>query len=214
MVRAVRATGWTLLGAGVVVLLYVVYLLFFTGQVTEAAQQDLREEWTVALGDDGVPASDRDGDEERPDEAEAEVGGGYAAMWFERDGERLLHDDPLIVLDGVTAGDLRRGPGHYPGTAAPGDDGNVGIAGHRTTYGAPFYDLDDLRSGDEVHLVDDEGERWVYEVVEQRVVGPSDAWVIDDDPRDQGHPLLTLTTCHPRFSAAERLIVWAELRDT
>jgi sortase A len=109
-----------------------------------------------------------------------------------------------IVVAGVGAEDLRQGPGHYPDTPLPGQLGNVAIAGHRTTYGAPFYDLDQLEPGDEVVLTTPEG-RFVYRVTEQFVVSPSDYSVIGPT----GGDTLTLTTCHPRYSARERLIVRA-----
>ncbi len=115
-------------------------------------------------------------------------------------------------MEGVDPEPLKRGPGHYPGTAAPGQPGNFAVAGHRTTYGAPFYHLDQLRTGDEVHVVDRDQRAWVYEVVETRVVLPDEVWVIDDDPFESGAPMLTLITCEPRFSLAKRLIVFAELR--
>jgi sortase A len=111
----------------------------------------------------------------------------------------------------VTLDDLTRGPGHYPGTAMPGEDGNMGIAGHRTTYGAPFFYLDQLEPDDEIHVTDREGETHVYRMVENKIVLPGDAWVLDPDPIDNGEAMLTLTTCHPRFSARQRMVVFAEL---
>lgn len=104
-----------------------------------------------------------------------------------------------------------RGPGHYPQTASPGADGNFAVAGHRTTYGAPFFHLDELRDGDEVHVTDTDGSRHVYEVRMQRSVSPGDVLVIGPDPLQTGRATLTLTTCNPRFSNRERLVVHAEL---
>lgn len=216
MVKVVRATGWTLIGAGVVMLLYLVYLLLFTNATTERAQQELLERWELEVGDPEVALPGEQIDDATTSAAAESVdpGDAYAVLWFERPGsdEPLVHADPLFVVEGVDLRDLRRGPGHYPGTAAPGQAGNAAFSGHRTTYGAPFYHLDDLRPGDEVHVVDRDQREWVYEVVEQRIVGPRDVWVIGDDPLDTGRPMLTLTTCHPRFSAQQRLIVFAELR--
>ena len=114
--------------------------------------------------------------------------------------------------------DLRKGPGHYRTTPNPGQAGNAAIAGHRTTYGAPFHRVDELEPGDPIFVTTAQG------VFEYRVLGfpnpeggedvgyfivdPSDTWVLDQTP---GRNLLTLTACHPKFSARQRIIVQAEL---
>lgn len=215
MTRVVRGLGWVLLVSGAVVLLYVVYLMWFTNLGTAQAQRDLAESWerhTATEVDRAEEAEGDGGDGGDGDEAAPEPGEAYAVLWFERDGEPVVVDDPLYVVSGVNLDDLRAGPGHYTDTAAPGEDGNLGIAGHRTTYGAPFWSLDELQEGDTIHVIDRAGEEWVYEYVEQRVVSPTDTWVVDEqDPLDLGAPTITLTTCHPRFSAAQRLIAWGEL---
>lgn len=209
VVAAVRATGWTMIATGVVILLYLVYLLFFTNLQTDRAQDELLDQWEldVAAADEGLPG---EGEEDATAEP-VEAGDAYVAMWFERDGERIVHDDVLYVVEGTSVADLRRGPGHYADTAGPGEDGNFALSGHRTTYGAPFFHLDRLREGDEIHVVDRQNREWVYEFREQRIVEPTDVWVIEDDPLGDGEPLLTLTTCHPRFSDAQRMIVFADL---
>ncbi len=116
----------------------------------------------------------------------------------------------MYVVQGVSDEDLRRGPGHYPQTALPGQVGNAAIAGHRTTYGAPFYSLNELRVGDSISLTDTAGRTFVYRVSEPpRVVSPSDVSVLDPTPFAQ----LTLTTCNPRFSATSRLVVFARLNN-
>lgn len=215
--KVARYTGWTLISAGVLILLYLVYLMFFTNLTTSQAQSDLLEEWELNYGSvegslPGEPTGATDTDTADP----ADPGDAYAVMWFERPGsdERPVHADPLYIVEGVSLDHLRRGPGHYPETSAPGGAGNFAISGHRTTYGAPFYHLDELEPGDEIHVVDRQGNRFVYLVREQRVVSPRDVWVIGRDPIDADRPLMTITTCHPRFSAAQRLIVFAELRET
>jgi sortase A len=216
LARVVRGVGWTLIVMGSIVLLYVVYLLWFTGLETAAEQRDLSERFE-ALTSAPLPTADAD-DENDGDPApapapdEVEVGDAFAAMWFERDGDRIVTDDVLFVVEGTSVADLKRGPGHYPETAEVGGDGNLGIAGHRTTYGEPFGRLDELTEGDTIHVVDRRGTEWVYEFREQRVVAPTDVWVVEeDDPLELGAPTITLTTCHPRFSAAQRLIAWGEL---
>ena len=114
-----------------------------------------------------------------------------------------------FVVAGVAASDLKKGPGHYPMTPQPGHLGNVAIAGHRTTYGEPFRQLDELEEGDDIVLTDVRGRTFVYQVTQAFVVEPQDSWVVATT--DPTRALLTLTTCHPEFSAKQRLIVTAEL---
>ena len=107
------------------------------------------------------------------------------------------------VLAGTNENTLELGPGHYSSTALPGTGGNVGIAGHRTTYGAPFTDLDALQIGDNLLLTVD-SKTYHYQVDSIDVVGAvGGEYVLFD----RGDDRLTLTTCHPRYSAKERLIV-------
>ncbi len=119
------------------------------------------------------------------------------------------------VVEGVRVSDLRKGPGHYPNTPLPGQAGNAAIAGHRTTYGAPFGDIDELVPGDQIKVTTIQGE-FTYEVVEQGdgyghiIVPPSAIEVLSQNFRD--HPnRLTLTACHPKGSSRQRIIVVAEL---
>ncbi len=112
------------------------------------------------------------------------------------------------VVSGVQPDDLKDGPGHYPDTPMPGQLGNSAIAGHRTTYGQPFYHLDEIEPGQEIVLTTVQG-RFVYRMTGNEIVGAGDAGVIATT--DPTVATLTLTTCHPRYTAAKRLIVYAEL---
>jgi sortase A len=111
-----------------------------------------------------------------------------------------------VVVQGIAAKDLRKGPGHYISTPLPGEAGNAGIAGHRTTYGHPFYNLDELKKGDPIVVTTDQG-IFVYDTVRSEVVSPSDGDVL----KNAFGAYLTLTTCNPRFSASTRLVVVAQL---
>jgi sortase A len=111
-----------------------------------------------------------------------------------------------VFVEGTGAGDLRRGPGHYPATPLPGQRGTVAIAGHRTTYGAPFHDVDDLDPGDRVELDMPYG-RFTYRVERLRIVAPTAVEVTDR----VGFDRLVLSACHPLYSAAQRIIVFARL---
>jgi sortase A len=113
----------------------------------------------------------------------------------------------FVVVQGTDPATLRKGPGHYPDTTFPGLPGTVAIAGHRTTYGAPFRQVDELRRGDRVVVTMPYG-RFTYDVQGTKIVPPSAVWVT----RDVGYDRLVLSACHPLYSAAERIIVFARLR--
>ena len=119
------------------------------------------------------------------------------------------------VVEGVGTDELRNGPGHYPGTPMPGMAGNSGIAGHRTTWGAPFNRIDELEPGDEITVQTIQG-TFTYRVIAQEsgkghfIVSPDRVDVLDQDFEDSPNRL-TLTACHPKFSARQRIIVVAEL---
>ncbi len=112
-----------------------------------------------------------------------------------------------IVVEGTTASALRAGAGHYPSTPLPCEVGNVGIAGHRTTYGKPFHALDVLEPGDRITLETPIGS-CTYEVERSWITVPTDVGVVDNTP---GEARLTLTTCHPKGSARQRLILTATM---
>ena len=118
-----------------------------------------------------------------------------------------------IVVEGTDVDALRKGPGHYSWTPMPGQPGNASIAGHRTTYGAPFANIGNLRPGDRITVQTAQGE-FVYEVLAQD--SPTKGYLIVspdrvDLLRDKGSNLLTLTSCHPRFSNRQRIVVQAKL---
>ena len=112
-----------------------------------------------------------------------------------------------IYVSGAGVEDLKTGPGHYPSTVFPGLDGNAGIACHRTTYGAPCLNLNLLKPGDIIGFVTLYG-KFAYKVEELFVVGPKDRKVLAPTP---GENILTMTTCHPAYTARKRLVVRARL---
>lgn len=112
----------------------------------------------------------------------------------------------LIFVQGTARDDLSKGPGHYPASPMPGQIGNAAIAGHRTTHGKPFYDLNELGTGDLIEIKTTYG-HFTYRVYQQLVVPPSQVSVVGPTPDAE----LTLTTCNPRFSARERLVIHARL---
>jgi sortase A len=117
-------------------------------------------------------------------------------------------DLDTVMVQGTDADTLQRGPGHYPDTDLPGERGTTGIAGHRTTYLAPFRDIDELERGDEI-VVEMPYGTFTYEVEREKVVEPSDVQIV----RNVGHDRAVLTACHPLYSAAQRYAIFARLRD-
>jgi sortase A len=112
----------------------------------------------------------------------------------------------FVMVQGTEPGDLRQGPGHYVDTPLPGEPGTVAVAGHRTTYLAPFRDIDQLKRGDQIRLRMPYGQ-FTYEVERQQIVAPTATWVT----HRVGYDRLVLTACHPLYSAAQRIVVFARL---
>ena len=113
-------------------------------------------------------------------------------------------DKSYYIVEGTDTDSLRKGPGHYPETPLPGEQGTVAIAGHRTTHGAPFHDVDKLQRGDRIVVSMPYG-KFVYRVQKTQLVDPSDVCVTDP----VGYKRLVLSACHPLYSAAQRIIVFA-----
>ncbi|HKR98426.1 MAG TPA: class E sortase, partial [Candidatus Dormibacteraeota bacterium] len=111
-----------------------------------------------------------------------------------------------VMVQGTDSSSLRKGPGHYPGTALPGQPGTVAVAGHRTTYLAPFRTINKLHAGDAVVLQMPYG-RFTYRVQTTRIVEPGALWVT----HNAGYQRLVLSACHPLYSAAKRIVVFARL---
>jgi sortase (surface protein transpeptidase) len=241
---ALGVTGEILITMGVIVLLFVAYEVYVTDWLSAGKQRDATSALDQHWSDDTVTPTDTGN--ERTEKFRPSDGEGFAKLYVPAFGS----DFAFTVLEGTANPTLEAGPGHYKDTAFPGEPGNFAIAGHRVGKGAPFNDLDLLRSCDA--LVVETGESWfVYRVlpmraevagwqtgrgadqrcvgvnplggpyaglVGQEIVPPSQTGVIaqvpaypelsfDTVPPDDRAALITLTTCHPRFSAAKRLIV-------
>lgn len=118
-------------------------------------------------------------------------------------------DVEVVVVQGTDTASLQKGPGHYPYTAFPGQGKTIGIAGHRTTYLAPFRRINEISDGDEIVLEMPYG-TFTYEVQKHEVVDPEQVEIVDD----VGYERLVLTACHPLYSAAQRWAVFAKLERT
>ncbi len=220
----IGGVGKALITVGLLILLFVAYQLWGTGIYEAQAQDDLKRQFAEDLRERGNPTPTTTATtapsvttttlpplEAPPVPVEGEP---VARIRI----PKIAVDK--IVVEGTTVEDLRKGPGHYVGTPLPGQIGNAGIAGHRTTYGAPFGELDQLTTGDEIFVQTLTG-NWRYVLSEDPFeVTPDRVEVLE--PRTQVNPItgqeetlttLTLTTCHPRYSAAKRLIVFATLDD-
>ena len=112
-----------------------------------------------------------------------------------------------VVVQGTNTDTLRKGPGHYPSTVFPGEPGTVAIAGHRTTYGAPFRTIDQLKSGQHIVLAMPYG-TFTYAVERTQIVSPDAFWITRRVP---GEDRLVLSACHPLYSASHRIVVFARL---
>jgi sortase A len=198
-----RGTGQTLITIGVIILLFCGYELWFTGLYTSREQHHLRSELRDVLND----APPAEGTPEFPPILD---GHGIAAIRIPRLGQGYLK----VVVEGVSTADLHKGPGHYPKTALPGQLGNFVVSGHRTTYGAPFNRLDEVRPGDAI-VVETRTTWYVYRETEEIKVAPTALWVTYPVPNHLGQRpterLLTFTTCNPKYSARERLILFGKL---
>lgn len=211
--RIVAGVGRTFISLGVLILLFVAYQLWGTGLAEARAQDDLRDEFQKRLATTTTSEPERPADDVDPPPSTTTTtfptgpppppeGDAVAIIRIPKIGLEKA------VIEGVSVKHLKKAPGHYPGTPMPGQPGNAAIAGHRTTYGAPFYRLDELAPGDEILVTTQQG-RFTYEVSESTVVKPHQSEVLD--PTDDNR--LTLTTCHPRYSARRRLIVVGRLVD-
>ncbi len=212
--RGVRELGLALITIGVIILLFVLYQLYGTGLAEAHSQAKLAKQFNAAVsvattGSKTTPASSDNptlgsGSQSSRNQTEPSVppGGAIDHLVIPKIGVNKF------VVQGVQVTDLMKGPGHYPETVMPGQAGNAAIAGHRTTYGAPFYDLNELSVGDPIIITDLAGRTFTYRVSQPpRSVSPDDISVLDPTPYAQ----LTLTTCNPRFEATSRLVVVARL---
>jgi sortase A len=209
LARVLGAIGRTCITAGILILLFVAYQLWGTGIREAQAQRKLENEFEQRLGDAGVVAPDESAQGPGPSPTTTTPGPPPPPV---AEGDAVAHLSipdigvDKIVIEGVALNDLKRGPGHYPDTPLPGQPGNAAIAGHRTTYGAPFNRINELERGDEILITTVQG-AFRYEVSDQLIVSPSEVGVLDDF----GDNRLTLTACHPKYSARQRIIVVAAL---
>jgi sortase A len=221
--RLTGAVGRLLLCVGTVILLFVAYQLWGTGLAENHSQAVLRTKFDNELRSSDTitgsvpkttdPTTTQPGGRGTPESAQPAPTTPPPA---EGQPVGLLEIPKIgvdkVIVEGTSTTDLRQGPGQYgiagqgPVTPLPGQAGNAGIAGHRTTYGAPFYNLNELVPGDPIVVTTTQGV-FTYDVTKSLTVSPSDGAVM----AQSSVPELTLTTCTPRFQASNRLVVQATL---
>lgn len=217
--RALRVAVVLCTAAAVGLLGWVLWTEVGTDVVADRTQARLLEQWqrTVPQHPDpdassGVAAARDDASGPVPPEVSFDtppLGEPVATLRFvDGDtGQRMLRDEDLVIVSGTGYQQLATGAGHYPASPLPATRGNFAVAGHRTTWGAPFNRIDELDTGDLVLVADTRGWTWRYRVVASTIVDPSDTSVIGFDPLGLGRASITLTTCHPKGSARQRLVV-------
>ncbi|WP_430868025.1 class E sortase [Demequina aurantiaca] len=217
---AVGMLGELLIIAGVVLGLYVVWQLFYTDIEANNTQQEVVEslDWVAPIQSeegDGVTVIP-DNLKFSPDTAPVMDEPAFATTFATMHVPRWGSDYVKPISEGVTRADVldTLGIGHYPGTGMPGALGNFAISAHRTTYGKPFNKIADLQEGDAL-VIETEEAWYVYRVTEWEIVQPSQVEVIAPVPGKPGaapdNHYITLTTCHPMFSAAERWVTHGTL---
>lgn len=208
MRRNIQILGWALIWTGLFIFGYLGWQVFGTDLVNERVQAEASNDLVGFFEVERArlpPVESVEGEEgllEYHPEAQPAENTEFARIMVPKVGL------DAVVFEGVSGETLAQGPGHMPDTPLPGQPGNAVISGHRTTHGRPFFDFDLLQPGDRIDVETSIGTH-VYVVRESLIVAPTDVWVTDD----KAGGWLTLTTCNPKFSARERLIVSAELVD-
>jgi sortase A len=201
--NGVRGLGEVMITFGLIVLLFAAYEVWGKAAIIDAHQNDLDRQ----LGQDwGPPGDPTVGPTPSAQGLAPPPGNAVARLYIPR------LDKHWVVVEGVSQKDIRYAPGHYPGTAMPGQIGNFSVAGHRTR--AIFWDLDKVDEGDAV-VVETRSTWYVYRVSSTEIVKPTAVQVVAPVPDRPGvrpsEAMLTLTTCNPKFNNYQRLIVHAKL---
>jgi sortase A len=204
----VRALGEVLITLGMLLLLFVAWQLWWTDVTANRAQASTIQALEKGFGPAGRPERRAAGPQATL--RKVPLGQAFAIVRIPRFGA----DYARPVLEGTDRDTLIKGMGHYSGTAFPGQVGNFALAGHRTTYGRPLNNIDLLQKGD-VIVVETKASYIVYTVDRHVIVTPDKVEVIAPVPQRPGakptQAWLTMTACHPKFSAQYRYIVFAKL---
>lgn len=216
--RVLGGVGRSMMTAGTLILLFVAYELWGTGIQEARSQKELTSQFETLLDQvkststtgTSTPSTTRPGDPvptkqitPRPRLPIPAEGQAAAIITIPKIGITRT------MVEGIGLDQLKRGVGHYPTSPLPGQAGNVAMAGHRTTYGQPFHNIDKLVPGDQIFFKTVQGE-FVYKVTGSEIVKPGDVSILED----KGDNRVTLIACHPKYSLKERYIVYGELEGT
>ena len=204
--KALRTTGNVFIFLGLSILFFVLYELVGTSAITKGHQSELQAQFDTALAHPSGLNPAFTGALPVPGTGGGGVKG-IARITIPKIGVNV------IVVEGVTLERLAYGPGHYPQTKLFGEKGAAGVAGHRTGWSAPFFNLDKLTRGDEV-IVETTTATYTYKVTDTIVVSPAHSEVLDGNPKSHAEQQLVLTTCTPKFTAKNRLVVFTDLIKT
>ena len=206
--KVLRATGTVFIAVGLSILFFVMYELVGTSAITKGHQSRLQAEFDQSLREPNTLPTPFQGNLPIPSEEPQGRGiHGIARLEIPRIGVNV------IVVQGVTLSALAYGPGHYPQTKMFGQNGVAAVAGHRTGWSAPFFNFDKLRVGDEV-TVETKVARYTYRITRTVVVTPDHSEVLAGNPESKAAQQLVLTTCTPKFTAKNRLIIFTDLVGT
>ncbi|MDO5501866.1 MAG: class E sortase [Actinomycetia bacterium] len=210
----VRTIGELLITAGVVLMLFLVWQLWWTDVVADRAQAETVAELSAIFETEPPPPPPAPEEPEEPGiTAMVPTGEAFAIVRIPRFGD----DYARPIIEGTDLDVLEKGVGHYVGTAMPGEVGNFAIAGHRTTYGRPFHFIHELQPGDPI-VIETAEAYTIYEMRRHQIVFPTETRVIapvpDEPAGEPSEAWLTMTSCHPIYGSRERYIVHAELTET
>lgn len=215
--KALSIVGWVMIAGGLASVSVFVYENFIDNLIQGPRQQQeaktLYDQWGNPLPTSSASATAKP----RLTEGYPVLKGGFAEarkfgiLRIPALGKKFVH----TIAEGTRQATVLNviGVGHYRSSQMPGEAGNFAVAGHRTSHGAPFMDLDKLKKGDEI-FVDTKLGTYVYSVIKQEVVDPTDVWVIAParglKNSKKTDKWMTMTTCTPKYSAEHRLVVWSK----
>lgn len=203
---AIRTLGEVFVTVGLFLLLFLVWQLWWTDVEANAQSRDILQTTRAVFEGEEIPADLRVEPGDTPFQGAGPTGAALAIVYMPSIGETRA------VLEGVELSVLNQGVlGQYPDSEGPGEVGNFAVAGHRTTYGRPLWNVAELQPGDPI-IVETKDDYFVYRFDRVQIVTPYQTEVIADVPGDPEaeatEPWMVMTACHPKFSAAQRIVAF------
>lgn len=203
--RRLALLGWSLIGCAALIAITAIGWMRWTNALADRRALDTRTDLLRTWSSPG----------RMPPRLVPTEGESFALLSIPRLRDQVWQ---MPIIHGVGDDELQSGVGHYPNSALPGEPGNFALAGHRTTHGEPFTAFDQLQSGDEV-IVRTGAQQFVYTLVRDTIVDPSDTWVVTNSAADgiatsRNNAIITLVTCTPKWSTSQRWVWWGVLSRT